>query len=244
MESRARTLFIDDEKEFADSMSEVLRLEGYEVQTAYSGKSALEMFASGDFDLVITDLRMPEMDGIEVIREIRKLRPAQRVIAVTAFPSRISQEQAFKLGTLSYIAKPFKPQRLIELIQESLRAEERGLLGAVRLSPADLIQLYSFKGETIVLEILRAKNGEVGRIYFEKGKVMHAEAKKYKGKEAFHEIQSWESGIFKTQLPKTEIPHTIEESVDALLLEGAHLQDENETPSSKKSRDKKRRRKK
>jgi DNA-binding response OmpR family regulator len=243
MESEARILFIDDEEQFADSMSEVLRREGFQVQAAYSGKTGLQMFVSGDFDLVITDLRMPEMDGIEVIGEIRRLRPAQRVIVVTAFPSQISQEQAFKLGTLSYIAKPFKPQRLIELVRDSLRADEGGLLGAVRLSPTDLIQLYSFRGETVVLEILRAKNGEVGRIYFERGKVVHAEAKKYKGKEAFHEIQSWESGIFETRLPKMEVPHTIEESVDALLLEGAHLQDENKPLSSKKGRGKKRRRK-
>lgn len=226
MNTKTRILFVDDERNFTEAMSQLLRIKGFEVQAANSGKIALELFSTGDFDLVITDLSMPEMDGIELIREIRKLNPYQKIIVVTGFPSQRSQEQAFRLGTLNYIAKPFKPQRFLELVKDALRSNEEGLLGAVRLNLSDLVQLYSFMSKTIVLEILKAKDGEEGRIYLIRGQVIHAETDNLQGKEAFYEIQSWQSGIFKIKVPQTQIPHTIDKNVDALLLEGAHRQDE------------------
>ncbi|MBN2380675.1 response regulator [candidate division WOR-3 bacterium] len=232
--AKARILFVDDERTFADAMSQLLRINGYEVQAAYSGKLAMEIFQPGEFDLVITDLSMPTMDGIELVRQIRKLNSYQRIIVVTGFPSQRSQEQAYKLGTLNYIAKPFKPQRFLELVNDALRGQEEGLLGAIKLSPSDLVQLYSYMGKTIVLEILKGKNGEAGRIYFSKGQVVHAETEQLKGKEAFYEIQTWFSGIFKTEKPQPEFPHTIDEDVDVLLLEAARRQDEQPWPVVKR----------
>ncbi|MBD3285545.1 response regulator [candidate division WOR-3 bacterium] len=227
MESEVRVLFVDDEKKFADAMARVLKIRGFNVQTAYSGKVALEVFKPGGFDLVITDLSMPGMDGIELIREIRKRNPYQRIIVVTGFPSQHSQQQAYTLGTLNYIAKPFKTNRFLELVDEALKSSENGLLGTVRLSPSDLVQLYSFMGKTIMIEILNETDGEIGRIYFLRGQVIHAETPKASGKDAFYEIQSWDKGIFKTDSPVKDVIQTIDESVDALLLEAARRLDEN-----------------
>ncbi len=238
MDKKARVLFVDDEKDFADAMSQVLRLQGLEVETTYSGTHALQQYVPGEFDLVITDLSMPGMDGIEFIRKVRKLHPAQRIIVITGFPSQRSQEQALKLGTLNYIAKPFKPRRFIELVEDALCSHETGLLGAVRLSPADLIQLYSLMGKTIVLEIHNRKDDVTGRICFEKGQIVHAETGSHQGKEAFYIICSWKSGIFSTEIPQTNVPCTINEGVDALLLEGAHRLDEDSgSEAEKKNKD-------
>jgi len=224
---KARILFVDDEKKFVDAMSQLLRSKGYHVQAAYSGKLALEIFEPGEFDLVITDLSMPLMDGIELIREIRQQHPYQRIIVITGFPSQSTQEQAYKLGTLNYIAKPFKTQRLLELVEESLKGTEEGLLGAIRLSPSDLVQLYSFMGKTLTLEILEDKGGGVGHISFLRGQVVHAETRGKKGKEAFYDIITWHSGLFSTLPYNFRDTQTIDESVDSLLLEAARRQDEN-----------------
>jgi len=233
MKSKVRLLFVDDEKKFADAMGQVLTIRGFDVQVAYSGKIALEVFKPGEFDLVITDLSMPGMDGIELIREIRKLNPSQRIIVVTGFPSQHTQEQAYILGTLNYIAKPFKTDRFLEVVDDSLMGREDGLLGTVRLSPSDLVQLYSFMGKSVVLEILKEKDGEVGRIFFSRGQVIHAETEKLSGKEAFYEIQLWKKGIFKTDSPVDKEVKTIEEGVDALLVEAARLQDEKKESTKK-----------
>lgn len=237
MSEKATILFVDDEKQFTDSMCEILKLEGFKVNAAYSAEMALDMFKLKKVDLVITDLNMPGMDGIELIREVREIHARQRIIIVTAFPSQRSQEQAYKLGTLHYIAKPFKAKRFLELVYSALSEREEGLLGAVRLSPTDLIQLYSVTGNTLVMEIREGKDeGDIGKVYFDKGQIVHAETRKYRGREAFYEIQSWRSGIFKVYSPRGKIPHTIDESVDVLLLEGAHLEDERRADNDNKDR--------
>lgn len=227
MEEKTRILFIDDEKDFANAMSQVLVLQGYQVETAYSAKLALQVYSAGKFDLVITDLSMPGMDGIELIRQIRKLHRGQKIIVVTAFPSQRTQEQAYKLGTLSYIAKPFRPARFIEMVKNALTAREEGLLGAVRLSATDLVQLFSFTGKNVVIEIHKGSDDETGRVFFESGQIVHAETSKLKGKKAFYEIQSWGSGIFSSKPLPDKVTRSINESLNALLLQGAHQQDEN-----------------
>ncbi len=234
MSEKAKILFVDDEKQFVDSMCQLLTLEGFDVEPAYSGEMALDIFKSRKFDLLITDLSMPGMDGIEFIREIRRMKPRQRIVIVTAFPSQRSQEQAYKLGTMHYIAKPFKTERLLELVGNAVSEREEGLLGAVRLSTTDLVQLYSVTCSTVVLEIMQGKdNGDAGRIFFEKGLVVHAETSKCRGRKAFYEMQSWRSGVFKVHALNRNIPHSIDESVDVLLLEGAQIEDERRVDSHK-----------
>ncbi len=217
-------LFVDDEKEFTKMMGVVLRRKGYEVETAGEAGSALQKMRAGGYDLLVTDLNMPGMDGIELIRQVRRTHPEQRIIVITGFPSRESQEEAFKLGTLNYIVKPFSPERFLELIEKSLKINGSRLVGSIELDCEDLIQMCSLAAESLVLEI--HKGNEVGRLYFDKGRVVHAETERNEGKAAFFEIQSWRSGIFKRESYSNQVSHTIDVSVDSLLLEGARLQDE------------------
>lgn len=224
--SKINILFVDDERDFAAMMAKVLELRGYAVETAFSGPSALKTYQSKEYDLVVSDLSMPGMDGIELIREIRRINSSQRIIIITGFPSQASQREAFKLGTINYIVKPFSINRFLEVISESLEDDEEGLLGPVRLKCEDLIQMYALGAQNITIEILNARTGEMGRVYIEKGKVVHAEAGKLKGEKAFYEIQSWDSGVFRTEPLKGRVPKTIDRSPDALILEAARRLDE------------------
>ena len=132
MNQRANILFVDDEKKFADAMAKVLRYGGYSVQTAYAGSEALEKYQTEKFDLVITDLKMPVMDGIELIRHIRGIKEDQKILVVTAFPGQCmpwnrrfteSGGEEFDMGKIEYLVKPFSPKMLIEAVEKIFRNE-------------------------------------------------------------------------------------------------------------------------
>jgi len=127
---KARILYVDDEKEFAESMAEILRSREFEVKTAYSGNLAFAIYKSGDFDLLITDLNIPGMDGIELIRQVRRLNPAQRIMVVTDFASQWMpwnrrlfefQDEAIDLDTIECLVKPFSIESFIEATARSLK---------------------------------------------------------------------------------------------------------------------------
>ncbi len=224
MAERPRVLFVDDEEAFANTMATFLSSHGFEVETAFEAKNAIALAASKNYQIIVTDINMPGMDGIELIRTIREISPDQRIIVFTGFPSHESQEEAYKLGVLNYLVKPFSTERFLELLNKALTVNGEGLFGPVELTFEDLIQVYSQQLKSMVLEI---QNGEeTGRIHFKNGRIIHAETKTNKGTSAFYEIQSWKVGRFKTE-PKVEnVTETIDLSVDALILEGARLQDE------------------
>jgi|GEM_PF-298134 len=224
--AKTRILFVDDEVGFTEAMSKVLASHSFDVKTANSGSSAVDIFSKEEFDLVITDLNMPNMDGIELIRRIRDIKPEQQILIVTGFPSHESQEEAFKMGVENYIVKPFSTKRFLELVSKSLKEAKNGVRGAVEITTTDLIQMYALNNKSLILEIRDGKR--IGRIYFSNGKVIHAETSKFKGVKAFFNIQTWNKGTFSEKPLDDNIKPTINQSVESLLLEGVRLQDENQ----------------
>ena len=101
-------LVVDDDKGLTDDLVEFLNKLGYEAYPAYNGNEGLAKFEQGDFQVVITDLKMPEMDGMELLQEMRKLDKDVIVIILTGFGTIESAVQAIKGGAYDYIAKPLK----------------------------------------------------------------------------------------------------------------------------------------
>ena len=131
--ARAQILFVEDEEAFAESISKILQTHGFEVQLAFSGKQALEVYESGRFDLVITDLKMPVMDGIDFIRELKRIDPDQKIVVVTGVPGQLtpwnrkladSREDILLFGSLDFLVKPFPPQRLVRMVTQVLEGTE------------------------------------------------------------------------------------------------------------------------
>ncbi|MDD5761081.1 MAG: sigma-54 dependent transcriptional regulator [bacterium] len=115
-------LVVDDDKRMRSFLSVILREEGYAVEEAGSGKQALENLQNSEFDLVVTDLRMPDLSGVEVIREGRKIRPDARWIIVTAYGSIGSAVEAMQGGASDYLTKPFRdPDELRHVVRRVLR---------------------------------------------------------------------------------------------------------------------------
>jgi two-component system NtrC family response regulator len=113
-------LVVDDEKNYLLVLSEVLQDEGYEVLTAQGGHEALEIQKSSDLDLILTDMKMPSMDGIELLENIKALDPDLPVIMMTAHGTIDKAVEAMQKGAYSYILKPFDNERLTIYVKKAV----------------------------------------------------------------------------------------------------------------------------
>lgn len=102
----AKVLIVDDEKDFVEMFSLRLKAQGEKVFTAYTGKEALKVLAKTDIDVVILDIRMPGMDGIDTLKQIKNLYPIVEVILLTGHGSTETAVEGMKLGAFDYLMKP------------------------------------------------------------------------------------------------------------------------------------------
>ncbi len=121
-----KILIVDDEPVVIKSCERILSPEGYAVDTASNGREAIGKLGKNSFDLVITDIRMPDMDGIELLRWIRNSKPETGVVVITGYPSQESIKEALSLRILDYLPKPFSPALLVEVTQKAMECVKAG----------------------------------------------------------------------------------------------------------------------
>jgi len=109
-------LLVDDDVDFAESMADLLRSFAYEVTLAHSGEDALTLAFERPYDLVLMDMKMPGMDGIECMTRMRRIRPGIRVVMVTAFTHSEFIMRALKSGALGVLSKPVEPHELVKTV--------------------------------------------------------------------------------------------------------------------------------
>jgi DNA-binding NtrC family response regulator len=115
-------LLVDDEALFLETLSKLLQRQHVATLTAPDGPTALALLRESDPDAVLLDLKMPGMDGLETLREIKKIRPLTPVIILTGHATLESGTQALKLEAFDFLTKPAKVSKLIETIQEAIRS--------------------------------------------------------------------------------------------------------------------------
>ena len=129
---KKKALVIDDEQIVLDSVSALLMDENFDVDVSLSGRAGLDWAIERKYDIVLTDIRMPDIGGIRVLRDIKRVHPSLPVIMITGYASVNSAVQAMKLGAAEYIEKPFEPEQLIDAVNKALgishEAEEQGLV--------------------------------------------------------------------------------------------------------------------
>ena len=118
--ARPRVLVVDDEAAIRDLLAKTLALSEYDVDVAPDGRAALERLRIIPYDLLITDLKMPGVDGLTVIREARRLKPDIPVIIITGFSSEASAIEAVNLGVSGYLTKPFRVPRVLAAAAKAL----------------------------------------------------------------------------------------------------------------------------
>jgi CheY-like chemotaxis protein len=123
---RARILAVDDEPVVLDSLRKILVLEGYSVDTVQSGPEALGLVRRRDYDFVFTDIKMPGMDGVEVVKGVRQLRPDVDVVVITGYGTIETAVETMQHGAVDYVQKPFTAEELAGLVRKLvIRREAR-----------------------------------------------------------------------------------------------------------------------
>jgi DNA-binding response OmpR family regulator len=117
-------LIVDDEKNILLTLSQSLEVLQLETDTATNGEEALAKLKEKEFGLILLDLRMPGMDGMEVLRQVREIRPDIRIIMITAYGTIELAVEAMKLGAVDFIQKPFSPEEIRELVSRVMDREK------------------------------------------------------------------------------------------------------------------------
>ncbi|HMK71374.1 MAG TPA: response regulator [Xanthobacteraceae bacterium] len=116
----ARILLVDDEEVVIKSYLRILGGGDYQVEAAYGGREALRKIEENPYDVVILDIMMPEMGGLEVLHRVKQMRPNAAVIMVTGLPENATVAEAKQLGACDYISKPFEPAELKLIVRRAL----------------------------------------------------------------------------------------------------------------------------
>lgn len=140
---KSRILVVDDEESIREFLEIMLKKEGYEVTTAEDGAKAKEILTKKSFDMVISDMQMPNVTGIELLRHVRESYPDLVFMIITAFGTTETAVEAMKLGAYDYLTKPFKIDEVRLNIANALRS--KNLETEVRVLKKELVKEYSFQ---------------------------------------------------------------------------------------------------
>ena len=131
---KKKILAIDDERIVLDSIRKILDGEDFTVEVFMNGRQGLASAIQDDYDLVLTDLRMPDIGGMRILRDVKRAKPAVPVVMITGFGTVKSAVQAMKLGAAEYLEKPFSPDQLLKTVNTALHIaatrepEDQGLI--------------------------------------------------------------------------------------------------------------------
>jgi len=126
MKNRHAVLIVDDESAVRNGMARVIEKKGYGIRTADSGEAALAMTAQSPFDVVFLDIKLPGMDGMEVLRQLRARNPKTAVIMITGYPTIDTAIESLRLGALDYLVKPFRVDDLEVMLEKALELAVSG----------------------------------------------------------------------------------------------------------------------
>lgn len=124
LKAKKHILVVDDDKSILRTFTRILQKKGYEIDVAETGREAIEKTKNAKFDMALIDIRLPDMDGTDLLSKIQPFTPETIKILITGFPSVESGLKAVDEGADAYLVKPVKPEELLALIEEKIRLKE------------------------------------------------------------------------------------------------------------------------
>jgi CheY-like chemotaxis protein len=230
MPANQKILLLDDDPDLLELYSEILgRLPSKpDIFTATSGARAIALLEAQSFTLLICDLNMPKMDGLQVLAIVRRKFPHLRTAVLTAVMDEQFRARAYAIGVDIFFEKPSSPQEIqlfLDCVESLLGQDVIGSFRGVQSkSLVDIIQLECLSQSSSVLRVINEVRE--GRIWFQDGEVIDAAVSDLTGEAAFQFILSWRTGNFEILAPEPGHPRTIFTSPQALLLESAQALDE------------------
>jgi CheY-like chemotaxis protein len=230
MDTQYKLLLVDDDPDLLELYRETFEsLPSHpEIHTAASGARALAMLEVDPYRLLVTDLKMPKMDGLQLLSIVRRKFPELRTVVLTSVVDEQFRSRVYALGVDLYWHKPGSESEMHQFLDclESVleRESEPGFRGVQSKSLMDLVQLECISQSS---SVLRVTNGPfIGYIWVTNGEVIDAECEESRGEEAFQKILRWRAGNFEFLPAEPGRARTIFKSYNALLLETAQAFDE------------------
>ncbi len=226
-------LLVDDDPEIVWALGKYFTRAGFPVMTCGDGEEAIALLKDKDFDIVITDIQMPRLNGLELVEWLRTNRASTKVAVITAFGGPSMKNLSVKKGAILYLEKPVDPDLLAQALFSS--EKETAFSGSIdNIDLLDYLQLMILIGRQVVLEV-STKDGSQGWIFIDNGEVKHARCGDLEGEEALYKCCCFEGGSF-LNLPWNDPDKiTIKKPGDFLLMEAARKRDEARTESEQTS---------
>lgn len=222
-----KVLIVDDDQEMLLSLEEGLSKydETFSISTAEDGLGAVDELKNSTISLVVTDLKMPKMDGFSLLSHIMEHYPEIPVIIITGYSTSEMERLAREGGAIGYIAKPFMIDDLAKRIITTLRKEaDGGTLHSV--SSGIFLQLMEMEEKTCTVRLIEKSSGTQGILFFLDGQLLDARCDSLRGEAAAYEIFSWDDVSLNIQNACPQIERRIYRDLQAILLDAMRLKDE------------------
>ena len=221
---KTKVLLVDDDPEVVWAVGKYLTKAGFAITTCADGAEAIELLASRDVDCVVTDIKMPNVNGVALVDWLRRNRRAVRVVVMTAFGSPYIRELVLGKGAVLYLEKPVDPQLLVDVISRS--DQKTAFSGTISdIDIMEYLQLMVLAGKRTVIEIF-SREGIRGLVFVYDGRIIHSSCEENQGEEALNRCLTFEGGSFSNQPWKPPDRQTINKPSEFLLIEAARLRDE------------------
>jgi CheY-like chemotaxis protein len=216
-------LIVDDDAAFRTTIGRDLGEQGFAVSLAQNGAEAAGILERDAIDILLTDLRMPGTDGIDLLDRVRSLSPRTRAILMSGFASARDYQRALECGAVRVLCKPFTSAELLQAIRQAVDCET-GFRGSIHgLSLVDLLQMFHFARRSVAIVV---DGWAPGHVFLEDGRIIHAVYQDLVGVPALHAILAMPAGSLRTMVLAPDTPHSIAGDFDALLLDALRSLDE------------------
>ena len=229
-----KVLIVDDDPNIIYLCKKLLRAAGLDVCGVGRGQEAIQLCRQTAFDLLLLDFKMPDLDGLEVLRQVRQIQPDVAAIFITGYGTMETAVEAMRLGAQEFMLKPFEGDVLMAKVQQVLahRQESAAVVrGNLRtMSLTSIVSINCNEGNQAHLTIWH--DGQRADIFFDSGSIVHIALDDHEGEEVIYEILTWEEGTFELRQDVPPPKRTVTTPWSALLLEGLRRIDEQSAPAS------------